>query len=126
MSKRPPLRVVVDIGGDGALAKIEKGKKIMRGTKSDWSQAKLPVSISLALAVRFSSLTLTGSDRNPFASREPIPFGLCVPGIHRPVDTTEPADDDEFRTCRLERQSAKVEQGERVRCNILLFFFPWV
>ena len=68
MSKRPPLRVVVDIGGDGALAKIEKGKKIMRGTKSDWSQAKLPVSISLALAVRFSSLTLTGSDRNPFAS----------------------------------------------------------
>ena len=68
MSKRPPLRAVVDIGGDGALAKIEKGRKIMWEGKSEWSQAKLPVSSSLALAVRFSSLTLTGPDRNPFAS----------------------------------------------------------
>ena len=30
MSKRPPLRVVGNIGGGSALAKIEKGRKIMR------------------------------------------------------------------------------------------------
>jgi hypothetical protein len=69
MSKRPPLRVVGDIGGGGALAKIEKGRRIMRERKSEWSQAdELPVSSSLALAVCFNSLTLTGPDRNPFAS----------------------------------------------------------
>ena len=69
MSKRPPLRVVGDIGGGGALVKIEKGRKIMRERKSEWSQAdELPVSNTLALVVRFNSLTLTGPDQNPFAS----------------------------------------------------------
>ena len=44
MSKQPPLRVVGDIGGGGALAKIEKGRKIMRERKSEWSQTdELPV-----------------------------------------------------------------------------------
>jgi hypothetical protein len=44
MSKQPPLRVVGDIGGGGALAKIEKGRKIMRERKSEWSQSdELPV-----------------------------------------------------------------------------------
>ena len=35
MSKQSPLRVVGDIGGGGALAEIEKGRKIMRGRKSE-------------------------------------------------------------------------------------------
>ena len=30
MSRQTPLRVVGDIGGGGALARIEKGRKIMR------------------------------------------------------------------------------------------------
>ena len=52
MSKRPPLRVVGDIGGGGALARIEKGRRIMRERKSEWSQSdELPVSCSLALQV---------------------------------------------------------------------------
>lgn len=46
MSKQAPLRVVGDIGGGGALAKIEKGRKIMRERKSEWSQVdELPVSL---------------------------------------------------------------------------------
>jgi hypothetical protein len=45
-----------------------------------------------------------------------------VPGIQRPVDRAEPANDDELRTCRVERQFAKAEQGKRVRLHILLFF----
>jgi len=64
MSKQPPLRVVGDIGGGGALAKIEKGRKIMRERKSEWSQAdELPVS-NLTLEVVFAELCFThsGSD----------------------------------------------------------------
>jgi hypothetical protein len=44
MSKQVPLRVIGDIGGGGALARIEKGLSIMRTRKSEWSQAdELPV-----------------------------------------------------------------------------------
>jgi hypothetical protein len=44
MSKQVPLRVVGDIGGGGALARIEKGRKVMRERKSEWSQTdELPV-----------------------------------------------------------------------------------
>jgi len=56
MSKQPPLRVVGDIGGGGALAKIEKGRKIMRERKSEWSQTdELPVG---TLALRVAGFTL--------------------------------------------------------------------
>lgn len=44
MSRQVPLRVVCDIGGGGALARIEKGKKVMKERKSEWSQMdELPV-----------------------------------------------------------------------------------
>lgn len=48
MSRQVPLRVVGDIGGGGALARIEKGRKVMRERKSEWTQAdELPVSLGL-------------------------------------------------------------------------------
>lgn len=44
LSKQVPLRVVGDIGGGGALSRIEKGRKVMRERKSEWSQTnELPV-----------------------------------------------------------------------------------
>jgi hypothetical protein len=44
MSRQVPLRVVGDIGGGGALARIEKGRKVMREKKGGWSQTdELPV-----------------------------------------------------------------------------------
>ena len=47
MSRQFPLRVVCDIGGGGALARIEKGKKVMKERKSEWSQMdELPVRLS--------------------------------------------------------------------------------
>ena len=47
MSRQIPLKVVADIGGGGALARIEKGRKLMRERKSEWSQAdELPVRLS--------------------------------------------------------------------------------
>lgn len=46
MSRQVPLRVVGDIGGGGALARIEKGRKVMRERKSEWGQSgELPVSV---------------------------------------------------------------------------------
>lgn len=46
MSRQVPLRVVGDIGGGGALAKIEKCRRVMRERKSEWSQRdELPVGL---------------------------------------------------------------------------------
>ncbi|KAF8590578.1 hypothetical protein K439DRAFT_1403750 [Ramaria rubella] len=48
LSKQVPLRVVGDIGGGGALSRIEKGRKVMRERKSEWSQTnELPVSLPI-------------------------------------------------------------------------------
>ena len=50
MSRQVPLRIVGDIGGGGALARIEKGRKVMRERKSEWTQAdELPVRTGLEL-----------------------------------------------------------------------------
>ena len=59
MSRQVPLRVVGDIGGGGALARIEKGRKVMRERKSEWSQTdELPVSHP-AYVLPHSLLTLS-------------------------------------------------------------------
>jgi len=52
MSRQIPLKVVADIGGGGALARIEKGRKLMRERKSEWSQTdELPVRLSSAVSL---------------------------------------------------------------------------
>ncbi|KZT11400.1 uncharacterized protein LAESUDRAFT_734266 [Laetiporus sulphureus 93-53] len=57
MSKQVPLRVVGDIGGGGALARIEKGRKVMRERKSEWSRTdELPIEISLPPENRYHSI----------------------------------------------------------------------
>jgi hypothetical protein len=48
MSRQVPLRVVGDIGGGGALARIEKGRKVMGDRKGEWSQLdELPARFSV-------------------------------------------------------------------------------
>ncbi|KAK0210699.1 CTLH/CRA C-terminal to lish motif domain-containing protein [Desarmillaria ectypa] len=57
MSKQVPLKVVTEIGGGGALAKIEKGKRVMRERKSEWSQAdELPIEIPVPSENRYHSI----------------------------------------------------------------------
>lgn len=57
MSKQLPLRVVGDIGGGGALSRIEKGRKVMRERKSEWSQTnELPIEIPLPPENRYHSI----------------------------------------------------------------------
>jgi hypothetical protein len=76
MSKQVPLRAVCDIGGGGALAKIEKGRRVMRERKSEWSQAdELPVRpYSIHICRCFNSL----SDRDSFTAGKSISFYLYV------------------------------------------------
>jgi len=57
MSRQIPLKVVADIGGGGALARIEKGRKLMRERKSEWSQTEeLPIEIPLPPENRYHSI----------------------------------------------------------------------
>ncbi|KAF8507231.1 CTLH/CRA C-terminal to lish motif domain-containing protein [Gautieria morchelliformis] len=57
LSKQVPLRVVGDIGGGGALSRIEKGRKVMRERKSEWSQTnELPIEIPLPPENRYHSI----------------------------------------------------------------------
>ncbi|KAI0695931.1 CTLH/CRA C-terminal to lish motif domain-containing protein [Cytidiella melzeri] len=57
MSRQVPLRVVGDLGGGGALARIEKGRKVMRERKSEWSQSdELPIEIPLLPENRYHSI----------------------------------------------------------------------
>ncbi|KAI0646947.1 Sfi1 spindle body protein-domain-containing protein [Trametes meyenii] len=57
MSRQAPLRVISDIGGGGALARIEKGRKVMRERKSEWSQSnELPIEIPLPPENRYHSV----------------------------------------------------------------------
>lgn len=44
MSKAAPLKIVGNIGGGIALPRIEKGRKIMKDRKGDWSNTEeIPV-----------------------------------------------------------------------------------
>ncbi|RXW24164.1 hypothetical protein EST38_g1732 [Candolleomyces aberdarensis] len=57
MSRQVPLRVVGDIGGGGALARIEKGKKVMKDRKSEWAQSdELPIELPLPPENRYHSI----------------------------------------------------------------------
>lgn len=57
MSRQIPLKVVIDIGGGGALARIEKGRKLMRERKSEWSQTdELPIEVPLPPENRYHSI----------------------------------------------------------------------
>ncbi|PPQ78096.1 hypothetical protein CVT25_015630 [Psilocybe cyanescens] len=57
MSRQVPLRVVGDIGGGGALARIEKGRKVIGDRKSEWNHMEeLPIEIPLSSDNRYHSI----------------------------------------------------------------------
>ncbi|KAF8326027.1 CTLH/CRA C-terminal to lish motif domain-containing protein [Cantharellus anzutake] len=57
MSKESPLRSVGDIGGAGALLRIEKGKKVMQDKNTDWgASAELPIEIPVPPEYRYHSI----------------------------------------------------------------------
>lgn len=79
MSRQVPLRVVGDIGGGGALARIEKGRKVMRERKSEWSQTdELPVS-SIYRHLFYFPVHIPSADRDTIACGKSISFYFRLP-----------------------------------------------
>ncbi|KAJ6630749.1 CTLH/CRA C-terminal to lish motif domain-containing protein [Mycena sp. CBHHK59/15] len=100
MSRQVPLRVVGDIGGGGALARIEKGRKVMRERKSEWSQSdELPIEIPLPAENRYHSIFACPVSKEQSTEQNPPMMMSCghvvtkdslhklsKPGGYDPVD----------------------------------------
>jgi hypothetical protein len=98
MSRQEPLRVVGDIGGGGALARIEKGRKVMRERKSEWSQIdELPVCCLCSLFTNFPFTILI--DRDTSASGESLSLDICMSCVEGTSNGTESTHDDDLWTC---------------------------
>ena len=113
MSKQVPLRVVGDIGGGGALVKIEKGRKIMRERKSEWSQTdELPVSNS-CLLLPFAVLIWV-PDRNTISTRTSLSFHIHLSSVEGAVNRPESPHDACMWPCYFSRQFAEITQAGQV------------
>ncbi|KAH8117552.1 ubiquitin-protein ligase E3 [Phellopilus nigrolimitatus] len=78
MSRQVPLRIVGDIGGGGALARIEKGRKVMRERKSEWSQTdELPIEIPLPPENRYHSIFACPVSKEQATSSNPPMMMTC-------------------------------------------------
>lgn len=81
MSRQVPLRVVGDIGGGGALARIEKGRKVMGDRKVEWDQmTELPVSLHETL---FACLFTNTCIRSRFLYHRRIGITRSLPVLFR-------------------------------------------
>ncbi|KAF9451079.1 hypothetical protein P691DRAFT_724908 [Macrolepiota fuliginosa MF-IS2] len=78
MSRQVPLRVVGDLGGGGALARIEKGRKVMRERKSEWSQKdELPIEIPLPPENRYHSIFACPVSKEQATDQNPPMMMMC-------------------------------------------------
>ncbi|KAH7930830.1 hypothetical protein BV22DRAFT_1027990 [Leucogyrophana mollusca] len=78
MSRQVPLRVVGDIGGGGALARIEKARSVMKERKSEWSQTdELPIEIPLAAENRYHSIFACPVSKEQSTEQNPPMMMTC-------------------------------------------------
>ncbi|THU90701.1 hypothetical protein K435DRAFT_781093 [Dendrothele bispora CBS 962.96] len=78
MSRQVPLRVVGDIGGSGSLGKIEKGRKLMRERKGEWSQRdELPIEIKLPPENRYHSIFTCPVSKEQSTEQNPPMMMTC-------------------------------------------------
>ncbi|EGN93235.1 hypothetical protein SERLA73DRAFT_189735 [Serpula lacrymans var. lacrymans S7.3] len=78
MSRQVPLRVVGDIGGGGALARIEKARYVMRERKSEWSQTdELPIEIPLPPENRYHSIFACPVSKEQATEDNPPMMMIC-------------------------------------------------
>jgi len=78
LSKQLPLRTVGDIGGGGAIGKIEKGRRFMMEKKSEWSQTnELPIEIPLPPENRYHSVFACPVSKEQATEANPPMMMLC-------------------------------------------------
>ncbi|KAG2364500.1 CTLH/CRA C-terminal to lish motif domain-containing protein [Suillus spraguei] len=78
MSRQVPLRVIGDIGGGGALARIEKARTVMKERKSEWSQTdELPIEIQLAPENRYHSIFACPVSKEQSTEQNPPMMMTC-------------------------------------------------
>ncbi|KAG6376104.1 putative E3 ubiquitin-protein ligase [Boletus reticuloceps] len=78
MSRQVPLRVVGDIGGGGALARIEKARTVMKEKKSEWSQSgELPIEIPLPPENRYHSIFACPVSKDQSTEQNPPMMMTC-------------------------------------------------
>ncbi|OJA14004.1 hypothetical protein AZE42_07006 [Rhizopogon vesiculosus] len=78
MSRQVPLRVIGDIGGGGALARIEKARTVMKERKSEWSQTdELPIEIPLAPENRYHSIFACPVSKEQSTDKNPPMMMTC-------------------------------------------------
>ncbi|KAG8691837.1 hypothetical protein FRC11_007803 [Ceratobasidium sp. 423] len=57
LGEQVPMKVAIDIGGSGALARIERGRQIMKDSRTEWSSVdELPIEIPLPPQHRYHSV----------------------------------------------------------------------
>ena len=79
--------VAGSVGGGGALARIEKGRKVMRERKSEWSQTdELPVSAELSSLLFHAVIQTSSTDRNTSACGKSISFYIRLPCLKGAVN----------------------------------------
>ncbi|KAH7889745.1 CTLH/CRA C-terminal to lish motif domain-containing protein [Phlebopus sp. FC_14] len=78
MSRQVPLRVLGDIGGGGALARIEKARTVMKERKSEWSQSdELPIEIPLPPENRYHSIFACPVSKEQSTEQNPPMMMTC-------------------------------------------------
>jgi len=78
MSRQVPLRVVGDIAGGGAMARIEKARNVMREKKSEWSQSdELPIEIPLHPENRYHSIFACPVSKDQSTEQNPPMMMTC-------------------------------------------------
>ncbi|KAF9246569.1 CTLH/CRA C-terminal to lish motif domain-containing protein [Melanogaster broomeanus] len=78
MSRQVPLRVIGDIGGGGALARIEKARAVMKEKKSEWSQSdELPIEIPLPPENRYHSIFACPVSKEQSTEQNPPMMMTC-------------------------------------------------
>jgi len=100
MSRQVPLRVICDIGGGGALARIEKARTVMKERKSEWSQTdELPVRTFL---IYMQPELILSADRNSSGARESLSFHFCLSSIQGAIHGEKSSDEVDMWTCHNE------------------------
>ncbi|KAF8758917.1 CTLH/CRA C-terminal LisH motif domain [Rhizoctonia solani] len=78
LGEQVPMKVAIDIGGSGALARIEKGRKIIKDARTGWSTAnELPIEIPLLPQHRYHSVFICPVSREQASEANPAMMLEC-------------------------------------------------